>query len=131
MKFKRFTINIIDIIPQQHYLSKPKLNRVLKSFDEYDSFGDIFVILYKDLVFCVDGHHRLYHLYHQGVEQIEVVNELKDNESLLYQRLADEALSLGIKTIADLENRIIETQEEYKKLWIDKCQGILRELSYT
>lgn len=131
MKFKRFTINIADIIPQQHYLSKPKLDRVLKSFDEYDSCGDIFVILYKGSVFCVDGHHRLYHLYHQGVEQIEVVNELEDNDSLLYQTLADEALTLGINIIADLENRIIETEEEYKRLWIDKCQGILRELSNT
>lgn len=128
MTYKRFTINIADIKPQQHYLSKNKLDRVLKSFDEYDSYGDIFVILYRNSVFCVDGHHRLYHLYNQGVEQIEVVNELEDNDSLLYRQLADEALSLGIKTIADLENRIIETQEEFKRLWIDKCQGILRKL---
>ncbi len=126
MKFRRFKININDIIPQQHYLSKVKLDRVAKSFDEYDSYGDIFVIDYKDCVYSVDGHHRLYHLYNRGVREVQVVCETSDNSNVLYQKLADEANQLGLKTIADLRERILESEEEYQSLWIDRCQRILK-----
>ena len=128
MKFRRLKININEIIPQQHYLSKVKLDRVLKSFDEYDSYGDIFVIDYKGSIYSVDGHHRLFHLYNQGVREIEVVNEASDNSNMLYQKLADEANQLGLKTIADLCDRILESEEEYQRLWIDRCQRILRSI---
>lgn len=128
MKLRRFKININEIIPQQHYLSKVKLERVSKSFDEYDSYGDIFVIEYQGSVFSVDGHHRLFHLYNQGVKEIEVVNEIDDNSNMLYLKLADEASQLGLKTIADLQDRILDTEEEYQCRWIDRCQRILKNL---
>ncbi|QVK16827.1 ParB/RepB/Spo0J family partition protein [Mycoplasmatota bacterium] len=99
MKCDRFNIKIKDIIPQQHFLSQTKLNKVIKSFEAHDSYGDIYVIKYDNLIFSVDGHHRLFYLYNIGVEEIEVVNELEDNNNKLYQILADEARKLGIKTI--------------------------------
>lgn len=129
MKYERFIIKLMDIIPQQHYLSKTKLNKVIKSFEEYDSYGDIYVMSYDGSIFSIDGHHRLFYLYNIGIEEIEVVNEFEDNNNKLYQILADEARELGITTIADLKNRIIESEEEYKIEWIDKCQEILKELN--
>ncbi|AUD64101.1 hypothetical protein BK010_10565 (plasmid) [Tenericutes bacterium MO-XQ] len=127
MKYKRYQININNIIPQQHYLSRDKYKSVEKSKLDLSDYGDIFVIEYKDKVFSVDGHHRLFYLYKNGVTQVNVVCELSDNEHKLYQILADESLELGLKSISDLENKFIDDYEEYKRLWIDKCQKILKE----
>lgn len=125
---KKFNIKIKDIKPQQHYLSKFKLDEVNTSFHSYESYGEIYVISYRGQFFSIDGHHRLYLLYKKGVEELEVVNDIEDNDNELYQILADEAIHLGINTIGDLGSRVIETEEEFQEKWIDKCQNILREL---
>ena len=86
------------------------------------------MIAYRDRLFSVDGHHRLYWLYKGGVQTVNVVNEIADNDHRLYQLLADEALALGLRTIADLEPRILETEAEYQAQWVGKCQRLLRAL---
>ncbi|MCK5731472.1 MAG: hypothetical protein KAH13_00485 [Tenericutes bacterium] len=129
MKYKRFKMKIKDIIPQQHYLSVDKYNTVKENMMSIDVYGDIFVIEYKNKIFSVDGHHRLFHLYKNDVKEINVVCELSDNDSKLYQILADEALELGLRSIADLEQKFISDYKEYKKLWIDKCQRLLKDIN--
>lgn len=89
-----------------------------------------FVIEYKNKIFSVDGHHRLYCLFEMGIKEIEVVCEVNDNDNPLYKILAEESLNLSFKTIADLKSRFVEYEEEYKKLWIDKCQLILKDIKY-
>ena len=127
MKYKYMNVNLMDIIPQQQYLSIDKYNSIKKVCVNLNDYGDIFVIEYKGNIFSVDGHHRLYHLYKKGVSEVNVVCELADNDHMLYQILSDEAISLGFSNISDLENRFIKDHEEYKKKWIDKCQRILKE----
>lgn len=120
-------MDINDIIPQQHYLSYEKYDKVIESFKDFKSYGDIYVIRYRNIWFSVDGHHRLYYLYKNGVKKIKVKNELSDNNHKLYQLLADEALDLKLKTIEDLEDRFL-CQKEYEEKWVNKCQQILKEI---
>ncbi|WDV47225.1 hypothetical protein PV797_05840 [Clostridiaceae bacterium M8S5] len=127
-KYVRFNIFIKDIIPQQHYLSLSKLNKIINTFDDYKDHGDIFVIKYKDKIFSVDGHHRLFHMSNQGVRELEVVNEIADNDNKLYQILADQSLEMDFKDIRDLADRILESDEEYKEKWVGKCQGLLKDI---
>ena len=128
MKYKYFRMGIKDIIPQQHYLSVDKYNIIKKNMTDTDSYGDIFVIEYKNRIFSVDGHHRLFYLYKQGVKEINVVCEISDNDNRLYQVLADEALELWLKSIADLEHKFISDYKKYKEVWIGKCQKLLADL---
>ncbi len=93
-----------------------------------DDYGIIYVIEYKNKIFSVDGHHRLFYLYQKGIEEIDVVCEIEDNENKLYQYLAEEAIQLNFSWIGDLKDRFVETSAEYKKLWIDKCQNLLKTL---
>jgi len=127
-KFKYFKLNIKDIIPQQHYLCREKYNQVVKYMTDNDDYGIIYVIEYKNKIFSVDGHHRLFYLYQKGIEEIDVVCEIEDNENKLYQYLAEEAIQLNFSWIGDLKDRFVETSAEYKKLWIDKCQNLLKTL---
>ncbi|HHX79347.1 MAG TPA: hypothetical protein GX695_06360 [Acholeplasmataceae bacterium] len=99
-------------------------NRLKNSLD----YGNIYVIEYKNKIFSIDGHHRLYYLFEKGIKEVDVICELIDNESILYQILAEESLELGLTSIADLKSRFIESEDEYKKLWKDKCQIILKNL---
>ncbi len=128
MTHKRFMVELKSIVPQQHYLSTEKYHKVKKALEEMDGYGDIYVIEYKDRIFSVDGHHRLYCLYEQGVETVDVVCELADNHHPLYLMLADEALELGLRHIGDLGERFIDDPERYKRLWIDKCQSLMNTL---
>lgn len=89
-----------------------------------NDYGDIFVIYYRKRYFCVDGHHRLFLLNNMGVTNIRVINEVADNENRLYQILADEAWDMGLRTIADLEKRIV-SEADFKVLWIEKCSKII------
>lgn len=127
MEFKHFRININEIIPSQHFLSFEKYEKVKAYMENEFDYGVIFVIEYKNKIFSVDGHHRLYYLYEQGIKNIKVVCEVADNDSYLYKTLADESLVMGFTSIADLKSRFTYNYEEYKKLWIDKCQKILED----
>lgn len=128
MKFKHMKVKLMDIIPQQHYLSIDKYNSIKKTITDLNDYGDIYVIEYKNKIFSVDGHHRLYYLYKNGITEVNVICELTDNNNRLYQILAEEAMNLGLSNISDLENRFIKNYAAYKKKWIDKCNKILSEI---
>jgi hypothetical protein len=81
-KYKHMRVNLKYIAPHQHYLSKDKYESVEKSDISLDSYGDIYVIEYKDKLFSVDGHHRLYWLYNHNVDYVDVICELSDNECI-------------------------------------------------
>ncbi len=121
----------MDIIPQQHYLSTQKVEQVRKQYDKTKKYGVLYVIEYRGRIFSVDGHHRLFVLYENGVRQVDVVCELSDNDNRLYQILADEALELGLRHIGDLKGRMIDDDREYEKTWIEKCQRIQAKLDQS
>lgn len=129
MMFGVFEIDIKDIIPGQHYLSELKYSKIQETLKDIplEEVGDIYVIKYKDKVFSIDGHHRLFYLFKQGVQKVTVINEFIDNDSKLYKRLADESIQLGIKHIGDLETRMIKDHNEFVMKWVDKCQLYLLE----
>ncbi|MCT4660959.1 MAG: hypothetical protein N4A40_03785 [Tissierellales bacterium] len=125
MSEKHFTVPLKDIIPQQHYLCQEKLDKVRLDFEKFDNPGKIYVIFYKDKIFSIDGHHRLFHLFELGIDYVEVINDPLDCECTLYQILADESISMGLKTIADLKSRILPTFKEFNDKWIKKCNEIV------
>jgi len=125
IRYKYLLLPIESIIPQQHYLSKEKLDKAKIYIDNNQDYGKIYVIEYKNKIFSVDGHHRLFYLYQQGIRVVKVICEVNDNNNVLYQRLADESIRIGFHSIKDLENRILASDKEYEMIWIDKCQMLL------
>ena len=128
MEYKYIKISLDNIIPAQHFLSIKKYKQMKNRLKNRLDYGNIYVIEYKNKIFSIDGHHRLYYLFEKGIKEVDVICELIDNESILYQILAEESLELGLTSIADLKSRFIESEDEYKKLWKDKCQIILKNL---
>lgn len=70
IEISKYKLNLYEIISAQHYLSQENLEKTNKSFIEYHSYGVIYIILYKNKYFSIDGHHRLYHLYQQWIKEI-------------------------------------------------------------
>ncbi len=122
---EKIKLHIDEIKPQQHYLSRQKLEALLP-FDP-GNYGNIYVLSRNGKYFCVDGHHRLMLLKKAGVEHVECVIDPEDQENVLYHKLADEAEALGINTILDLQSRVV-SNEEFQIRWVEKCQKLLMEL---
>ena len=123
-----FSLMIDEIVPQQHYLSEAKLEKVKFDFEKYEDIGKIYVINYNNKFYSIDGHHRLFIAKQRGVKYVKVTMDFADNNHDLYLQLAEEADQLKLKTINDLGNRVLK-HEDFIKNWIDKCQKILKEIN--
>jgi len=124
-----FKVDILSLGISQIYLNKRKIKSIGKWFDtkDIDKYDPLPVYDFGNgRLTLTDGHTRAFLTYKSGVRELWVD---MDTEELITDKIGHEIYKNSIiwcdrfhlKTIADLENRII-SNEEYQILWEQRCE---------
>lgn len=114
-----------DLRPNNWFISRVKLDRVRRAWSEGSQNGlpPILVTRIDGELSLIDGHSRAYAAYENGKEDIDaLVCDLDhiEGSTALYRHIHRTGPLLGIETIADLKDRIVEP-DEHERLWIGYC----------
>lgn len=119
---------LLELGLSQIYLNDNKIKAIKEWFSPNDmsSFQPLKVYAFGNGRYTiVDGHSRAYVAYMHGITQVPIVyetNEMVAGEvgQILYHADLEWCMRFGIENISHLKNRII-SQQEYQRLWIDRC----------
>jgi hypothetical protein len=123
------TLKLLVLRPNNWYISQEKLDRVRTAWNNsgQDNLPPVLVTEIDGELSLIDGHSRAFAAFERGETHINAeVCELEEIEgsSTLYRHIHREGPKLGIKTIADLANRILPP-EEHRRLWTGYCNNWL------
>ena len=123
--------NIISLRPNNWYINQAKLDKVRSAWQSgnHSKLPPVLVTKIDNELIQIDGHARTYAAFERGEKQIEaylIDLEFIEGSKALYKHIHRKGPKLGIKTISDLKDRIVEP-EEHKKLWIGYCNRWLKE----
>ncbi len=124
-----FIMGLDGIQPTQLYISSEKLARVMGILGRSPPF-EYEPIPVKELngrIVYSDGHTRAFALHRLGAKEIVCCWENEPLDWDEYEVCVGWCLAEGIKTIADLEGRIIEP-DAYQRLWLDRCGKMHEEI---
>ena len=124
-----FTLDILSIQPTQLYISEDKLKAIccwIGTENNYQ-YDPIPIKRINDNIIFVDGHTRAFALYKLGIREIIVEWEPEEWDWEAYQICVDWCVESNIKSIADLDNRIINGAD-YESLWHDRCRNMQSQL---
>lgn len=118
-------ICLLDIQPSQFYLSEEKLGRIMIWFnsDDLSNFEPLPIKLLNGNVIFTDGHTRAYAAYRAGCTHVPLVWDEDELDWNLYQICVDACLERGIRSVAELSDRIL-TAAEYEQKWNRWCDEI-------
>lgn len=124
-------VRLLELRPNNWYISRAKLNRVRDAWlrGEQDQLPPVLVSTIDGELSLIDGHSRAYAAYENGVAEIDaLVCDLGhiEGSTALYQHIHRTGPLLGIATIADLRDRIVDS-DEHARLWIGYCNQWLDE----
>ena len=124
-------ICLMDLQPNNWYINRAKLDSVRDAWQrgEQSVLPPVDVANIDGDLSLIDGHSRAFAALERGESHIEaVVSDIEEIEgsTALYRHIHESGRGLGIETIADLRDRIVEP-EEHKRLWIGYCNQWLEE----
>lgn len=120
-----FFLPLAQLQPSQLYISRAKLARVLAWWQPptLETLAPLPVKRLNHRVIFTDGHTRAFAAYRQGFAKVPVYWDEDDLDWEAYQICVDWCLDEGIRTVVDLENRVI-SPEDYEILWRDRCRAM-------
>ncbi|MEM1580969.1 MAG: ParB/Srx family N-terminal domain-containing protein [Candidatus Bathyarchaeia archaeon] len=124
-----FLMKLSEIQPSQLYICSEKLSEVMKAFDvnKLESIKPIPIRKLGDDIIFVDGHTRAFAAFLHGFSEVPACWENEDLDWEAYKICVEWCRCEGIRTIADLKNRVIP-QSEYEILWYERCEKMQQEL---
>jgi hypothetical protein len=127
---KGFKMKLNAIQPSQLYISSEKLSEVMKAFDptKPESLEPMPVKKLGNRIILVDGHTRALAAFIHDFSEVMVYWEDEELDWDEYEVCVKWCEDEGIRTIADLKNRIV-SQEEYHVLWLKRCEKMQQELA--
>jgi len=122
---------LMDLQPNNWYINRAKLDSVREAWQrgEQHNLPPVDVANIDDDLSLIDGHSRALAALERGESHIEaVVSDIEEIEgsTALYRHIHESGPGLGIETVADLRDRIVEP-EEHERLWIGYCNQWLEE----
>ncbi|MEM2152368.1 MAG: ParB/Srx family N-terminal domain-containing protein [Candidatus Bathyarchaeia archaeon] len=122
-------MKLSEIQPSQLYICSEKLSEVMKTFDANNptAMEPIPVKRLGDDVIFVDGHTRAFAAFLHGFSEVPVYWEDEELDWDAYRICVEWCKNEGIRTIADLKNRVV-SQREYEKLWYERCEKMQKAL---
>ena len=124
-----FRMNLKDIQPSQLYISRKKLDRILRAFDK-DEAHKIPPVPIKELdgeMISTDGHTRALAWYLKGHSDILCEWEDLEMDWEEYRICVEWCKEADIRGIPSLRDRIISA-EDYEILWHGRCRAMHQEL---
>lgn len=120
---KVFMMKLDEIQPSQLYINSEKLSEVMKvlNIDNHCSMEPIPVKKLGDDVIFVDGHTRAFAAFLCGFSEVPAYWEDEKLDWDAYKICVKWCKREGIRTIADLKNRVVP-QKEYEVLWYERCE---------
>ncbi len=114
---------LAKIQPSQLYINTSKLAQVLEWWRPLmlDTLSPVPIKHLNGRVIYTDGHTRAFAAYRHGLTRIAVVWDKDPLDWDAYQICVDWCLDLGIRTIMDLEGRVI-SPDAYERLWLGRCR---------
>ena len=124
-------VRIDALRPNNWTISRAKLDKVRSAWrrGEEASLPPVLVTRIDGELSLIDGHARTYAAYESGASHIHAeFEELRQIEgsTALYEHIHRDGPNRGIRSIADLGDRIVD-QDEHERLWIGYCNEWLRE----
>ncbi len=124
-------VSLEDLRPNNWYINRAKLDSVRVAWQrgEQNTLLPVEVASIDGDLSLIDGHSRALAAFERGETHIEaMVRDVEDIEgsTALYRHIHESGPGLGIETVADLRDRIVEP-EEHKRLWIGYCNQWLEE----
>lgn len=124
-----FLIGLGEIQPSQLYVSSAKLAKVTeegwpRATEDVDPLP---VRRFGPRIVLTDGHTRALAAYLSGISEIRAFWDEDDMDWEAYEICIGWCAGEGIRTIADLGDRLIGP-EEYEALWYRRCRELLEEL---
>ena len=128
---RRERVCLTDLRPNNWYINRAKLDSVREVWQrgEQHNLPPVDVANIDGDLSLIDGHSRALAALERGESHIDaVVSDIEEIEgsTALYRHINEASRGLGIETIADLRDRILEP-EEHKRLWIGYCNQWLEE----
>jgi hypothetical protein len=123
-----FSMRLDAVQPSQLYICSEKLEavmRILKTKPE--SLEPIPVKKLGDETVFVDGHTRAFAAYLLGLPDVNVYWEDEELDWDAYVVCVNWCKQEGIRTIADLKNRVVH-EKEYEELWYKRCEEMQQDL---
>lgn len=124
-------VNILSLRPNNWYINQAKLDSVRGAWQNGNQteLPPVLVTRIDQEFSLIDGHARTYAAFERGEKKIKariIDLDFIEGSTALYKHIHRTGPALGIHTIADLEDRIIEP-EEHRRLWIGYCDRWLQE----
>ena len=124
-------VSLEDLRPNNWYINRAKLDSVREVWQrgEQNKLPPVDVATIDGDLSLIDGHSRAFAALERGETHIEaMVRDVEEIEgsTALYRHIHESGPRLGIETIADLNDRIVES-DEHERLWIGYCSQWLEE----
>ncbi|MBZ4650894.1 hypothetical protein [Thermosipho sp. (in: thermotogales)] len=122
-----FYLDIEKIMPSQLYISKEKLKNVLKYIKTtgVKNISPVPIKEINNIIFYTDGHTRAYALWKMGAKKIKVIWETEELDWKLYLICIEWCKNAKINNISDLK---VISHNQYKKLWLKRCENMHKML---
>ncbi|MFO7882155.1 MAG: nitroreductase family protein [Kosmotogaceae bacterium] len=124
-----FMKKIREIQPSQLYISENKLDLVRKTIRQngFDKKRPLPLVRIKGEVTFSDGHTRALAALMEGIEEVPVYRDKDELDLQMYEICVKWCQEERITNIADLKERIV-SHEEYKELWLKRCEKMHEKL---
>ncbi len=119
-----FTVKLGEIQPSQLFINSAKLEWVMEHPDDLEPIP---VKRLGAQVIFTDGHTRALAAHLAGFTEVEACWDEDEWDWDAYRICVEWCHEEGIRTIADLENRVLPP-DEYEVLWIERCQEMQQGL---
>jgi len=120
---------ILELRANNWYVNQAKLDRVREAWSAgtQDTLPPVLVTHIDGELSLIDGHARTFAAYEAGAIEIRAEYEsLEDIEgsTALYEHIHREGPARGVRSIADLADRIVDP-DDHRRLWIGYCEDWL------